>query len=174
MTTTHAYYQSPIGQLLLTAQGRALSGLYFSQTGHPPAAGTFGVEDQTHFLDVFTQLDGYFAGKRIDFSVSLATNRGTEFQNRVWAELMHVPYGQTWSYGALAKAIGQPTASRAVGLANGQNPISIIVPCHRIIGASGKLTGYGGGLKQKAWLLDHEARYRLTAFAAAGLRREMR
>lgn len=102
-----------------------------------------------------TQLREYFAGERTDFDLTLAAS-GTPFQHRVWAALREIPFGVTWSYGELAAHIGQPTASRAVGLANGRNPIAIVVPCHRVIGASGTLTGYAGGVERKRWLLDHE------------------
>jgi methylated-DNA-[protein]-cysteine S-methyltransferase len=101
------------------------------------------------------QLNEYFAGTRREFDLPLRS-QGTQFQQRVWRELAAIPYGQTWSYGDLAARIGKPSASRAVGLANGRNPISILVPCHRVIGANGSLTGYGGGLERKQWLLEHE------------------
>ena len=103
------------------------------------------------------QLQAYFAGELRDFELPLAAE-GTPFQQRVWRALCDIPYGETISYGELARRIGQPTASRAVGLANGQNPISIVVPCHRVIGANGSLTGYGGGLARKRWLLAHESK----------------
>ena len=102
------------------------------------------------------QLGEYFAGERTDFDLTLAAS-GTPFQHKVWAALSEIPFGVTWSYGELAAHIGQPTASRAVGLANGRNPIAIVVPCHRVIGASGTLTGYAGGIERKRWLLDHES-----------------
>jgi methylated-DNA-[protein]-cysteine S-methyltransferase len=101
------------------------------------------------------QLTEYFAGTRREFDLPLRL-QGTTFQTRVWRELSEIPYGQTWSYGQLAHRIEKPSASRAVGLANGRNPISILVPCHRVIGADGSLTGYGGGLERKRWLLAHE------------------
>jgi methylated-DNA-[protein]-cysteine S-methyltransferase len=112
--------------------------------------------DDGPFVAVCEQLTEYFAGKLQEFDVRLAPE-GTEFQKRVWHELCRIPYGTSISYGELARRIGQPAASRAVGRANGQNPISIIVPCHRVIGADGTLTGYGGGIERKQWLLDHEA-----------------
>jgi methylated-DNA-[protein]-cysteine S-methyltransferase len=101
------------------------------------------------------QLSEYFAGSRRVFDLPLRM-QGTLFQQRVWRQLAEIPYGTTWSYGELAKRIDNPSASRAVGLANGRNPISILVPCHRVIGADGSLTGYGGGLDRKRWLLAHE------------------
>lgn len=111
--------------------------------------------NDAHFRDTIRQLKAYFAGDLQQFDVPLA-GQGTEFQKRVWKALKKVPYGETATYGDIAKAIGSPTASRAVGMANGRNPISIIVPCHRIIGTSGKLVGYGGGLHRKTALLKLE------------------
>jgi methylated-DNA-[protein]-cysteine S-methyltransferase len=112
--------------------------------------------DPEKFQDVSAQLTAYFAGDLREFDLPLAAP-GTDFQRRVWRELMQIPFGRSISYGELARRIGKPAASRAVGRANGQNPISIIVPCHRVIGADGTLTGYGAGLDRKRWLLDHEA-----------------
>ena len=102
------------------------------------------------------QLTEYFAGDRTEFDLPLRPI-GTDFQRRVWRALCDIPFGRTWSYGELAMHIGSPTASRAVGLANGRNPISIVIPCHRVIGANGSMTGYGGGIERKRWLLAHEA-----------------
>ena len=113
-------------------------------------------------MEACEQLTAYFSGDLQQFELRLAPH-GTEFQKKVWQELCRIPFGASISYGELARRIGQPTASRAVGLANGRNPISIIVPCHRVIGANGTLTGYGGGIERKKWLLEHEA-----AFAPAG------
>jgi methylated-DNA-[protein]-cysteine S-methyltransferase len=108
--------------------------------------------------DVVEQLDAYFNGMLQEFEVTLDTI-GSDFQHKVWKALPQIPYGQTRTYGQIAKSIRQPRASRAVGLANNQNPIAIIVPCHRVIGADGSMTGYGGGLPRKRWLLEHEARF---------------
>ena len=113
--------------------------------------GTNKVLDQT-----ISELKEYFDGNRREFSVPLLL-AGTKFQQTVWAELMNIPFGTTISYGELAKRLGDPLLTRAVGTANGANPISIIIPCHRVIGANGHLTGYGGGIEKKRWLLDHEA-----------------
>jgi len=113
--------------------------------------------------DATTQLAAYFAGKRTCFDLPLTFGDGTPFQQQVWTALCDIPYGETISYGRLATRIGQPGAARAVGLANNRNPIAIIVPCHRVIGASGSLTGYGGGLERKTWLIDHERRWRTNA-----------
>jgi methylated-DNA-[protein]-cysteine S-methyltransferase len=122
---------------------------------HRPPEETFGARDDTLFAEAEEQLKAYFAGDLEEFTVELRLN-GTPFQRTVWDELRRIPYGQTRTYGQLADALGAPTASRAVGLANGRNPIGIIVPCHRVIGASGSLTGYGGGLERKRRLLDFE------------------
>ncbi|MBP2327230.1 methylated-DNA-[protein]-cysteine S-methyltransferase [Kibdelosporangium banguiense] len=132
-----------------------LSGLYMTDQRHRPAQETFGVPDPEPFGDVIIQLAEYFAGRRTEFTMPL-TLRGTDFQRKVWAGLQQIPYGETWSYGQLADHLGRPTASRAVGLANGKNPIGVIVPCHRVVGANGSLTGYGGGLERKQFLLDFE------------------
>lgn len=149
-----AVYQSPVGQLTLHSNGAALTGLEFEDPKYPLPHAPRGAD---RILDaVRGQLDRYFQRKLTRFDVPLAAN-GTAFQQRVWAALMAIPYGATWSYGALAAQIDRPKASRAVGLANGRNPIAIIVPCHRVIGADGGLTGYGGGVERKRWLLALEA-----------------
>ncbi|WP_019631696.1 methylated-DNA--[protein]-cysteine S-methyltransferase [Actinomadura atramentaria] len=156
MTTVHTVVDSPVGPLTLVADDDGLRGLYMDAQRHRPENATFGVrDDDGPFEAVRAQLDEYFAGDRTEFDVPLAL-RGTDFQRRVWAGLLTIPYGQTWSYGQLADKIGSPGAARAVGLANGRNPVGIIVPCHRVIGASGGLTGYGGGLERKRALLDFE------------------
>jgi methylated-DNA-[protein]-cysteine S-methyltransferase len=150
------HVESPIGPLLLITDGAALTGLYMNVS--PEAQPSSGwSEDATvgPLPAAIRQLAEYFAGKRREFELPLRLE-GTEFQRRVWGELEEIPYGETWSYGQLASRIGKPGASRAVGLANGRNPISIVVPCHRVIGADGSLTGYGGGLERKQWLLAHE------------------
>lgn len=157
-----SYYtqvMSPIGRLLLTSDAVALTGLYMevSGKGGGPVLGPDARADpEGGVLPAATrQLAEYFAGQRRHFDLPLAL-RGTAFQERVWQALTEIPYGATWSYGRLAERIGNPRAVRAVGLANGRNPISILVPCHRVIGADGSLTGYGGGLERKQWLLAHE------------------
>lgn len=146
---------SPIGPLTLVATDGVLTGLYMDEQRHPPAAGRHGEPDPAAFADVEAQLAAYFAGELTSFDVPL-TLTGTPFQQRVWGALRDIPYGETLSYGQLAARIGQPTACRAVGLANGRNPISILVPCHRVVGADGRLTGYGGGLPRKEQLLALE------------------
>lgn len=146
---------SPIGELLLVGDGRGLRGLYMVEGRKPMAIGADWARATSQFDVVRAQLDEYFAARRTTFDVPLALE-GTAFQLRVWAALQEIPYGETTSYGEIARRIGEPSSSRAVGLANGSNPISVIVPCHRVIGASGKLTGYGGGLERKRALLDLE------------------
>lgn len=122
---------------------------------HPPAGRDLWSEDRHAFTDVVDQLGAYFSGELVDFDIALDL-AGTDFQRRVWAALLEIPYGETRSYGQLAADLGKPGASRAVGLANGRNPVAIIVPCHRVIGGNGSLTGYGGGLDRKRTLLDLE------------------
>ena len=156
-TSYYAYFDSPIQSLLLTSDGASLTGLFMVEQKHGPEIGADWMEDQdaAPFAETKRQLTEYFAGTRREFDVPLLP-QGTEFQRKVWTELQNIPYGATLSYGALAQKVGSPNASRAVGLANGRNPISIIVPCHRVVGANGKLTGYGGGLPRKAALLALE------------------
>jgi methylated-DNA-[protein]-cysteine S-methyltransferase len=148
--------ESPLGELLITSDGSAITGLYTPRNDNYASAKK-GIEDAKPFKEAIRQLNEYFAGKRTDFDLPLAAN-GTEFQKKVWASLTKINYGKTKSYGDIAKTLGMPKASRAVGAANGRNPICIIVPCHRVIGASGKLTGYNGGVEVKKWLLEHEGK----------------
>lgn len=157
ITTYYCYQDSPIGPLLLAGDGEALSLLGFPEGKMRRRHEPDWVESADKFSKVRRQLDDYFAGKLDRFEVTLAP-KGTEFQETVWQALTEIPFGETWSYGDLAKHIGRPKASRAVGAANGLNPIPIIIPCHRVIGASGKLTGFGGGLPTKQYLLDLEAK----------------
>lgn len=145
--------QSPIGALTLIANGEALVGLYMEEHG---SARPEAVERSTPLLErAGAQLDEYFAGARRDFDLPLAP-RGTDFQRQVWSALRSIPFGATWSYAEVARRIGRPEAVRAVGAANGRNPIGIVIPCHRVVGSDGSLTGYGGGLPRKRWLLAHE------------------
>jgi methylated-DNA-[protein]-cysteine S-methyltransferase len=150
------YTESPIGRLLLTSDGTRLTGLFMEPSRKAQSCGGFA-EDVTvePLAAAVLQLQEYFAGSRRVFDLPLSL-QGTVFQQRVWRVLTEIPYGETWSYGQLARRIGNPNASRAVGLASGRNPISILVPCHRVIGADGSLTGYGGGVERKQWLLAHE------------------
>lgn len=157
MTTYYALHQAPVGGILLVSDGIALSHLQMTAGKYVPDVGTDWVRDDA--LPVFDlarrELDGYFAGQLRTFTVPLAP-RGTDFQKRVWTALTKIPFGETRSYGQQAAMIGQPAAVRAVGAANGKNPIAIIVPCHRVIGANGTLTGYAGGLHNKELLLKLE------------------
>lgn len=146
---------SPIGDLILVAEAGTLREIRFAAGSRPESAPADADEDPKPFAPVVRQLREYFAGKRREFDVPLALE-GTPFQRRVWQALLGVGYGRTATYADIARAIGQPKAVRAVGLANGRNPIPIIVPCHRIIGSDGTLTGYGGGLPIKRKLLELE------------------
>ena len=146
--------ESPLGPLLLTAAGAGLTGLWVNRE-HPVGAGWR--RDRGPFDAVVTQVAEYLAGERRAFDVPLAP-RATPFQRLVWDELVRIPFGTRTTYREVAARIGRPTAIRAMGHANGANPISIIVPCHRVVGSDGSLTGYGGGLAAKRWLLDHEER----------------
>jgi methylated-DNA-[protein]-cysteine S-methyltransferase len=152
----YTFIDSPLGPLLAVRDELGLAGLYLPTGKRPKAVDPAWTRDDAGFDDVRAQLSEYFAGGRTEFDLPLHPS-GSPFQLRVWAALQEIPYGQTQSYGKTAAAIGAPDAARAVGLANGQNPISIVVPCHRVIGANGSLTGYGGGLDAKRWLLAHEA-----------------
>lgn len=149
---------TPVGPLTLVAAGAALTGLYMTDQRHRPPQESFGAPADPGappFAVAIAQLRAYFRGELTTFDLPLAL-RGTPFQRRVWAALCGIPYGETRSYGQLAEALGVPTAARAVGLANGRNPVGIIVPCHRVVGADGSLTGYGGGLDRKRRLLAFE------------------
>ena len=167
MNTTHYYTEipSPVGLLSLRATARGLTGLYMREHRHGPSDDerTGWQRDDACFADARAQLDEYFAGRRTVFDLPLDGEGigGTSFQRRVWTALADIAHGETISYGELARRIGQVTAVRAVGLANGRNPVSIIVPCHRVIGANGTLTGYSGGMDRKRFLLDLEARHTL-------------
>jgi methylated-DNA-[protein]-cysteine S-methyltransferase len=145
---------SPIGPLTLAGVDGRLRHLRMVDQTHEPSREHWQPDD-TVFPDVVDQLDAYFAGDLKEFDVALDLV-GTAFQRKVWAALLTIPFGETRSYGEIARQIGSPGASRAVGLANGHNPVAIIVPCHRVIGANGGLTGYGGGLERKRMLLDME------------------
>ncbi|MGD1895924.1 MAG: methylated-DNA--[protein]-cysteine S-methyltransferase [Phormidesmis sp.] len=165
----YTWLESPVGELLLTANSESmcesLTGLYLKGQKHFPELSEDWVErtEFTIFEQVKTQLGEYFAHKRETFDIPLSP-RGTDFQKQVWQFLHQIPFGQTASYGELATRLGKPGAARAVGAANGRNPISIIVPCHRVVGASGKLTGYAGGIDRKQWLLRHEQARQMALF----------
>ncbi|MCK9901740.1 cysteine methyltransferase [Parafrankia colletiae] len=154
---THTVIDSPVDPLTLVARDGEIVGLFMAGGRHLPDPAWFGDRDDTAFGEAARQLDEYFGGGRTAFDLPLRP-AGTDFQRRVWAALREIPYAVTISYGELARRIGQPSASRAVGLANGRNPIGIVVPCHRVIGANGSLTGYGGGLHRKSRLLALEQR----------------
>ena len=172
---TFRFLDTPVGRLLLAQDDAGLRlihyvgadltvGSYIRNKGNPdvradlqagPSSNPHWHRDDEAFGDVVSQLTEYFDGRRREFDLRLAP-QGTPFQQRVWSALLDIPYGDTISYGQLASHIGQKSASRAVGLANGSNPLSIVIPCHRVVGANGKLTGYGGGLAIKERLLAHE------------------
>ncbi len=148
-------YHSPIGLLTLAADEYGLRHIVFPQGSRSFEPPPDWHRADSSFRDTIGQLDEYFAGERKTFTVQLSP-QGTDFQRSVWLALLQVGYGRTVSYGEIAKLIGKPKASRAVGAANGANPLPIIIPCHRIVGSSGNLTGFGGGLPTKQWLLAHE------------------
>ncbi len=157
---THVIVASPIGPLTIVAEGGAVAALYMDAQRHAPDPAAFGLPGEggdEPFATAARQLDAYFAGQLTEFDLPLAL-AGTDFQRQVWAGLRGIPYGQTVSYGELADRLGRPAASRAVGLANGRNPVAIVVPCHRVIGSDGSMTGYGGGLDRKRFLLALEQR----------------
>jgi methylated-DNA-[protein]-cysteine S-methyltransferase len=164
---------SPVGELLLTAVEKGLTRVWFEihsdgESASPEwrRAEVVGGAAALTLRDAREQLEAYFAGERTSFDLPLAA-AGTPFQERVWSALRAIPFGHTTSYGELAGRIGEPKASRAVGAANGRNPIPIIVPCHRVIGARGDLTGFGGGVERKRWLLEHEGALPATLLAPA-------
>jgi methylated-DNA-[protein]-cysteine S-methyltransferase len=158
-----ALYDSPVGTLTLSSDGVALTQLEFDNPKHPLPRHPPG---KNKVLDLaMRELDAYFAGTLRAFSVKTAP-QGTDFQQKVWAALLTIPYGDTRTYGQQAKVIGQPKASRAVGLANGRNPVAIIIPCHRVIGSNGSLTGFGGGIERKQILLELEQGGNLLARAS--------
>lgn len=149
--------ESPIGRLLLTGDQQSLTGLYMDEARDYAAQRAMRAEDSGQFSAAIEQLDDYFAGNANRFDLALAP-AGTEFQRAVWDALTMIPHGETRSYGQIAAQIGRPKAARAVGMANNRNPIAVIIPCHRVIGADGSMVGYGGGLDRKTWLLEHERR----------------
>lgn len=154
--TTYTKIESPIGELLLTGDGEAISGLYIQDGLAGVEADSEWRRDDGAFAEATTQLGEYFAGERTGFDLPLAPE-GTPFQRQVWDALRAIPYGETRSYAELAREVGRPGAARAVGSANGRNPITVIVPCHRVIGSGGDLAGFSGGVERKRLLLDLEA-----------------
>ena len=158
--TVYTTISSPIGELTLSAIGGKLTGVLFEDNRYPPDREGWRRDDaEPALVETRRQQEEYFTGTRLDFALPMSS-KGTEFQQKVWAALLRIPFGETRSYGEQARLIGDPKAVRAVGLANGRNPIPVIVPCHRVIGADGSMTGFGGGIERKRWLLEHEARYR--------------
>ncbi|MBC6961221.1 MAG: methylated-DNA--[protein]-cysteine S-methyltransferase [Nitrosomonas sp.] len=153
----YTFLESPVDRLLLTSDGKFLTGVYMEieiQKLLPRMTDDWR-QDAAPFTEAIAQLNAYFAGELIQFDLLMKAT-GTPFQEAVWQSLTAIPYGETVSYKNIAERLHLPKAARAVGMANGQNPISIIIPCHRVIGANGKLTGYGGGIHRKQWLLAHE------------------
>jgi methylated-DNA-[protein]-cysteine S-methyltransferase len=155
MTATHTTIDSPIGELTLVARDGVLSGIYFPGHWHMPAPEVFGTPVEDGFEQAREQLGEYFAGARTEFELE-TTVVGEEFQRRVWALIDRIPYGRTTTYGEMAEELGDPVLAREVGSAVGRNPLSIVVPCHRVVGKDGKLTGYAGGLERKRFLLELE------------------
>lgn len=160
-TISYRIMDSPVGPLTIAGHDDGITNMRMEDQLYPPKDQEGWVRDDAVFPEAAEQLDAYFAGELFDFDLPLAF-RGTPFQLRVWSALREIPYGETRSYGFLAERIGQPSASRAVGMANGRNPVGIIVPCHRVIGANGKLVGYGGGVDRKHTLLEHERAHLLA------------
>jgi methylated-DNA-[protein]-cysteine S-methyltransferase len=155
MARTHTTVDSPLGPLTLVADRGALCGVYFDEHRHRPDPATFGARTGDGFAAAARQLEEYFAGRRTAFTLPTAA-AGAPFQQRVWTLVARIPYGRTRTYGDLARELGNPALARAVGAANGRNPLSIVVGCHRVVGSDGALTGYGGGLERKRRLLDFE------------------
>ena len=175
----YAWYESPIGRLLVAGDDVAVRHVTIPdrdpsrpdsprrKAAKPLEPGPDWIHDSAGLAREFAELDAYFAGELREFEMAVEPE-GTAFRRRVWAELARIPYGETWSYGELARrAVGRAGAARAVGAANGANPIAIVLPCHRVIGANGSLVGYGGGLNRKSWLLTHERGERVFADTAS-------
>jgi len=152
--TSFVHLKTPVGKLLIAGDKESVRHIRFERDNAPEPGWEKGTTPPIR--DALSQLNGYFERRRRSFDLPLAPE-GTPFQRRVWAELQQIPFGATVSYGELARRVGEPTASRAVGAANGANPIPIVIPCHRVVGADGKLTGFGGGIEVKARLLELEA-----------------
>lgn len=155
-TNRHTVIDSPLGDLTLVADGADLVGVYFPHHWYRPDPATFGPRDDRGFADAARQLGEYLAGDRTEFDLSMRAD-GDEFQRAVWARIAAIPYGTTTTYGDLARELGDPALARDVGAATGRNPLALVVPCHRVVGKGGSLTGYAGGLRRKRFLLDLEA-----------------
>jgi methylated-DNA-[protein]-cysteine S-methyltransferase len=162
----YSWMKSPVGELLLAADDAGLRHITFADGREPAQPGPHWRENASPLRETIRQLRAWFAGELRDFNLALAPE-GPAFHQRVWRELCNIPYGETISYGELARRIGSPNASRAVGRANGANPIPIVIPCHRVIGSNGKLTGYGGGLPRKEFLLALERKQLFLPLAAS-------
>lgn len=157
MNRTHTSIDSPLGELTLVAVDGVLSGLYFPGHWYMPGPEVFGAQSARGFEQADAELSEYFAGERTSFDVA-TTSAGGEFQRCVWEQIARIPYGQTTTYGEIARELSdEPTLARKIGGAVGRNPLSVIVPCHRVVGKDGKLTGYAGGLERKRFLLELEA-----------------
>jgi methylated-DNA-[protein]-cysteine S-methyltransferase len=154
--TEHTIFDSPLGPLTLVARDGVLCGVYFPGHWTRPDRSRFGAPNDAAFAQVRRQLTEYFAGERTTFELH-TSSEGDDFQQRVWALIDAIPYGETATYGELARSLGDPRLARDVGIAVGQNPLSLIRPCHRVVGKNGKLTGYAGGLERKRALLELEA-----------------
>jgi methylated-DNA-[protein]-cysteine S-methyltransferase len=155
-TNRHTVIGSPLGDLTLVADGADLVGVYFPHHWYRPDPATFGPRDDRGFADAARQVGDYLAGDRTEFDLPVRAD-GDEFQRTVWARIAAIPYGTTTTYGDLARDLGDPSLARDVGAATGRNPLAIVVPCHRVVGKGGSLTGYAGGLRRKRFLLDLEA-----------------
>jgi len=162
MSATHTTIESPLGDLTLVAAGGVLSGLYFPGHWYPPGRDVLGTRSESGFEQAEAQLAEYFGGERTGFELPTRL-AGDQFQRRVWELIDRIPYGETTTYGEMAAELGDPTLARRVGGAVGRNPLSIVVPCHRVVGKDGKLTGYAGGLERKRHLLELEAPAALAA-----------
>ena len=166
MTTWFAHVPSPVDDLLLVGDGERLFGLYLKDHRGGPGVRPEWRRDPAAFAPVVAQLDAYFTGEARAFDLPIALG-GTPFQRAVWLQLARIPFGATLSYAELAARAGRPGAARAAGAANARNPISIVLPCHRVVGTSGALTGYAGGVARKRWLLEHEGALGRALGAAA-------
>jgi methylated-DNA-[protein]-cysteine S-methyltransferase len=166
MTVTHTVASTPLGDLTLVADDGVLTGVFFPHHWHRPDPAGFGERGDAGFAAVLAQLEEYLAGQRTSFDLPVRAD-GDEFQHRVWDLIAAIPYGETASYGELARRLGDGAAAKDVGSATGRNPLSVVVPCHRVVGKDGSLTGYAGGLKRKRFLLDLESA-RAGAGAGAG------
>ncbi len=167
MTAVTRSIPSPVGHLLLVGDGEYLSGLFMTRQRHFPSLDGAN-EDEDAFGDAVCQLTEWFEGRRRTFELDVRP-RGSVFQQQVWDVLREIPFGETMTYGEVARRAGRAGSARAIGSAVGRNPIGIVVPCHRVVGAGGALTGYAGGLDRKRWLLDHERRYAANAVGAGRL-----